>query len=354
MNTDLYFPLLAAAKNLKPLSYMLFALGAVPLLLCIGCLVAYLRAKLTPTTPINQITEGSAEVKGTVKAIGPLLKSPISHQDCVLYAVIFHGGGGEVTRDFRRFDGQQRHRINMRITGSRTLFWEIQSTPYVLDDGTGVAELDGTELVLNLHDRDGGQVMFGPDINKHVHRGSVPPDISEELSAKLGDDVRRTFDGTPMGVSRIEEYHLKPGEEVYFLGKVEDNSKPVEPHWLTKERSLTESEPDPKKEHSDQIHIQRGDDESGPFTLEQVNAYLDDGTFLLTDKAWNEHLTEFIPIHQIPGVKVNTGAQWRLRGGTFSNKSEEAGQKKRKMIALISLPVAAFFIIPAILILVFF
>ena len=34
---------------------------------------------------------------------------------------------------------------------------------------------------------------------------------------------------------------------MYFLGKVEDNSKPVEPHWLMKERSLTESKPDPKK-----------------------------------------------------------------------------------------------------------
>ena len=100
MDPDLYFPLLAAAKNLKPLSYMLFALGALPLLLSIGCLVAYLRAKLTPTTPINEIKEGSAEVKGKVKAIGPLLKSPISHQDCVLYAVIFHGGGGELTRGF--------------------------------------------------------------------------------------------------------------------------------------------------------------------------------------------------------------------------------------------------------------
>jgi len=340
MNTDLYFPLLAAAKNLKPLSYMLFALGALPLLLSIGCLVAYLRAKLTPTTPINEIKEGSAEVKGMVKAIGPLLKSPISHQDCVLHAVFFYGGGG------------MGHRTTAR--GTSTLFWEIQSTPYVLDDGTGVAELDGTELVMKQHDRNGLQVTFGPDINKHVHRGSVPPDISEELSAKLGDDVRRKFDGTLMGLSRIEEYHLKPGEEVYFLGKVEDNSKPVEPHWLMKERSLTESKPDPKKEHSDQIHIQRGDDESGPFTLEQVNAYLDDGTFLLTDKATNEHLAEFIPIHQIPGVKVNTGAQWRLRGGTFTNKSEEDSHKKRKMIGLISLLVAVFFIIPAILILVFF
>ena len=79
MDPDLYFPLLAATKSLKPLSYMLFALGAVPLLVCIGCLVYYLRAKLTPTTPINEIKEGSAEVKGMVKAIGPLLKSPISH-----------------------------------------------------------------------------------------------------------------------------------------------------------------------------------------------------------------------------------------------------------------------------------
>lgn len=350
MNTDLYFPLLAAAKNLKPLSYMLFALGALPLLLSIGCLVAYLRAKLTPTTPINEIKEGSAEVKGTVKAIGPLLKSPISHQDCVLYAVILHGGGGELTRGFST---EEHVRGEIRIEGIKTLFWEIQSTPYVLDDGTGVAELDGTELVMKQHDRSGLQVTFGPDINKHVHRGSMPQ-ISEELSAKLGDDVRRAFDETLMGGSRIEEYHLKSGEEVYFLGKVEDNSKPVEPHWLMKERSLTESKPDPKKEHSDQIHIQRGDDESGPFKLEQVNAYLDDGTFLLTDKATNEHLTEFIPIHQIPGVKVNTGAQWRLRGGTFTNKSEEASHKKRKLIGLISLLVAAFFIIPAILILVFF
>ena len=318
---------------------MLFALGAVPLLVCIGCLVYYLRAKLTPTTPINEIKEGRAKVKGMVKAIGPLLKSPISHKDCVLYAVIFHGGGG-----------MSRHGIPTK--GTSTLFWEIQSTPYVLDDGTGVAELDGTELVMKQRDHSGLQVTFGPDINKHVHRGSVPPDISEELSAKLGDDVRRKFDGTLMGLSRIEEYHLNPGEEVYFLGKVEDNSKPVEPHWLMKERSLTESKPDPKKEHSDQIHIQRGDDESGPFTLEQVNAYLDDGTFLLTDKATNEHLAEFIPIHQIPGVKVNTGAQWRLRGGTFTNKSEEDSHKKRKMMALISLLVAVFFIIPAILILV--
>ena len=342
MDPDLYFPLLAATKNLKPLSYMLFALGALPLLLGIGCLVAYLRAKLTPTTPINEIKEGSAEVKGMVKAIGPLLKSPISHQDCVLHAVFFYGGGG-IDRSFG-------HRTITR--GTSTLFWEIQSTPYVLDDGTGVAELDGTELVMKLRDHSGLQVTFGPDINKHVHRGSVPPDISEELSAKLGDDVRRKFDGTLMGLSRIEEYHLKPGEEVYFLGKVEDNSKPVEPHWLMKERSLTESKPDPKKEHSDQIHIQRGDDESGPFTLEQVNAYLDDGTFLLTDKATNEHLAEFIPIHQIPGVKVNTGAQWRLRGGAFTNKSEEDSHKKRKMMALISLLVAVFFIIPAILILV--
>ncbi len=344
MDPDLYFPLLAATKNLKPLSYMLFALGALPLLLGIGCLVAYLRAKLTPTTPINEIKEGSAEVKGMVKAIGPLLKSPISHQDCVLHAVFFYGGGG-IDRSFG-------HRTITR--GTSTLFWEIQSTPYVLDDGTGVAELDGTELVMKQRDHSGLQVTFGPDINKHVHRGSVPPDISEELSAKLGDDVRRKFDGTLMGLSRIEEYHLKPGEKVYFLGKVEDNSKPVEPHWLMKERSLTESKPDPKKEHSDQIHIQRGDDESGPFTLEQVNAYLDDGTFLLTDKATNEHLAEFIPIHQIPGVKVNTGAQWRLRGGAFTNKSEEDSHKKRKMIGLISLLVAAFFIIPAILILVFF
>ena len=39
MDSDLYFPLLAAAKNLKPLSYMLFALGAVPLLVAASFII---------------------------------------------------------------------------------------------------------------------------------------------------------------------------------------------------------------------------------------------------------------------------------------------------------------------------
>ena len=60
----------------------------------IGCLVGYLRAKVIPATPVNELKEGGEEVKATVEAIGPLLKSPISHQGSILHAVLFIGGGG--------------------------------------------------------------------------------------------------------------------------------------------------------------------------------------------------------------------------------------------------------------------
>ena len=321
---------------------LLFMLGALPLLIGVAGLTGHLRAKLTPTSPIREIKKGRVEVKGKVKAIGPLLKSPLSHQDCVLYAVFFNGGGGLGSERGIRASSTARTR------GNRTLFEDIQSTPFVIHDGTGVAELDETELVLR---NPNAEYVFGPDINKHIHRGSVPPDISDELKAKLSDSVLAAFDGTFMRGSNIKEYYLKPGEDVFFVGKAEDNSQPAEPHWLMKEVSFSSSKGNPENVHSDQILIQRGSEQLGPYTLEQVNNYLNKGTFSLTDKAKNENLADFIPIHQIPGVKINTGAQWRLRGH-YTNKSEEEFTKKGKWMALIGLPIAAIFIIPAILILV--
>jgi len=325
------------------ISLSLFMLGGLPLLIGVAGLTGYLRAKLTPTSPIREIRKGRVEVKGTVKAIGPLLKSPLSHQDCVLYAVFFNGGGGPKSeREMRGALSPTQTRTN------RTLFEDIQSTPFVIDDGTGVAELDETEIVLRHR---GAEYIFGPDINKHIHRGSVPPDISDELKAKLSANVLAAFEGTFMGGANIKEYYLKPGEDVFFVGRAEDNSQPAKPHWLMKELSFSSRKDNPENVHSDQILIQRGSEQLGPYTLDQVNNYLNEGALSLTDKAKNENLADFVPIHQIPGVKINTGAQWRLRGH-YTNKSAEKFTKKSKRMALIGLPIAAIFIIPAIFILV--
>ncbi|MEO1973177.1 MAG: hypothetical protein ABGX07_16580 [Pirellulaceae bacterium] len=73
----------------------------------------------------------------------------------------------------------------------------------------------------------GAEYIFGPDINKHIHRGNVPLDISDELKAKLSDSVLAAFEGTFMGGSNIREYYLKPGEDLSFVGKAKDNSQPA-------------------------------------------------------------------------------------------------------------------------------
>ena len=40
------------------------------------------------------------------------------------------------------------------------------------------------------------------------------------------------------------------------------------------------------------IHISRGDESSGPYSLEEVQAYLDQGLLLPTDLAWQEGMED--------------------------------------------------------------
>jgi len=51
-----------------------------------------------------------------------------------------------------------------------------------------------------------------------------------------------------------------------------------------------------------QIYISRDGEQNGPYGIEDVNAYLEDGTLLPTDLACQEDMTEWVPISQIPGV----------------------------------------------------
>ena len=47
------------------------------------------------------------------------------------------------------------------------------------------------------------------------------------------------------------------------------------------------------------IHISRGDESSGPYSLEEVQEFLDQGLLLSTDLAWQKGLDEWIPLSEL-------------------------------------------------------
>ena len=52
-----------------------------------------------------------------------------------------------------------------------------------------------------------------------------------------------------------------------------------------------------------EIHISRGEDQSGPFTLEQVQDYLAQGILLPDDLAWHKDLDGWIPLSELIASK---------------------------------------------------
>ncbi len=56
-----------------------------------------------------------------------------------------------------------------------------------------------------------------------------------------------------------------------------------------------------------EIHINRDGEQFGPYSLEDVNAYLADGTLLPSDHAWHEALAEWTTLDQIDGVLLPEG-----------------------------------------------
>jgi len=50
------------------------------------------------------------------------------------------------------------------------------------------------------------------------------------------------------------------------------------------------------------IHILRDDQQFGPYTVEDLNSYLVQGSILPTDQAWYEGAAGWMPMDQVPGV----------------------------------------------------
>lgn len=51
-----------------------------------------------------------------------------------------------------------------------------------------------------------------------------------------------------------------------------------------------------------QIHINRGGQQLGPFSIEEINRKLADGTLSLTDQAWYEGASGWGPLSSVPGL----------------------------------------------------
>jgi len=51
-----------------------------------------------------------------------------------------------------------------------------------------------------------------------------------------------------------------------------------------------------------QIHIDRGGKRFGPYSVEQVNANLADGSLLPTDLGWTDGMADWVPVTQVTGV----------------------------------------------------
>ena len=50
------------------------------------------------------------------------------------------------------------------------------------------------------------------------------------------------------------------------------------------------------------IHVNRDGEQFGPYTIEDLNAYLAQGSILPTDQAWYEGAAGWMPMDQVPGV----------------------------------------------------
>ena len=53
-----------------------------------------------------------------------------------------------------------------------------------------------------------------------------------------------------------------------------------------------------------QVHLERSGQQFGPYSIEEINAYLSSGQVLPTDMAWYDGAPGWVPLPQVPGVQA--------------------------------------------------
>jgi hypothetical protein len=80
-----------------------------------------------------------------------------------------------------------------------------------------------------------------------------------------------------------------------------------------------------------QIFVQKGDQQLGPYTPDQVNEYLAQGSLQATDPAWHDGLADWCPLNQIAGVvDASSSAPPAFDPETFNPSSAPPPAKVQK------------------------
>ena len=72
------------------------------------------------------------------------------------------------------------------------------------------------------------------------------------------------------------------------------------------------------------IHVNRDGEQFGPYTVEDLNAYLAQGSILPTDQAWYEGAAGWMPMDQVPGVVLPEAAAVHVEQPVVSDPLVEA------------------------------
>ncbi len=156
----------------------------------------YSLIKNIPTTPVAELFEGQAEVKGNVVELTDQLTSPLSQKPCVAFKFIV-----EEERTRRDKDGDTRRSWH-------TVVNDKESVVFGVDDGTGIAAVDlkKAELILDMDSR-----MRSGTFN------DAPAHVEGLLSERYGRSTKSWVFNKTM---RYKEFVLEAGDPLYVLGNV--------------------------------------------------------------------------------------------------------------------------------------
>ena len=80
-----------------------------------------------------------------------------------------------------------------------------------------------------------------------------------------------------------------------------------------------------------QVHIDRNGERYGPYSIEEINAYLANGTLLPTNLAWQDGMTDWLPVNQISGVVMPGGS---VAASIPQSQPVSNGNKKKILIGI--------------------
>ncbi len=157
---------------------------------------------------VDQISEagpGLASVSGTIEPADQVLHSPVSEQECVLFAVA-------VEEKHQQGDGP---------------LWQVSSyaqhaTPFYLADDSGRILVDPEGLSVELTEHD---VIEVPN-------GVVPPEPIRSIGETLRDEQPDWAEALDLNLltcqtsrdTRFVEYYIEPGEQYHVFGTVMERS----------------------------------------------------------------------------------------------------------------------------------